>query len=331
MKYCKKCGLPENYVNIQLDEDGICNYCHFYDKHKEVLNNQLYLEEVFAKQVELAKKKARENGAEYDCLIGLSGGKDSTYIIYQLKHHYGMRVLAYTFQNGFQTDYAVRNIKNALEKLDVDHITITKKASQLRKEYQACIKLANNFCSVCFHNMHYYSYQIAMEKKIPLIVNGRTKGQVYQSALDTKGIEPFELSDTLCAFEYQMFGPLLEKVKKLGKLDYLEAAKVTALSYFVYHDISEEETKNFLAEHIGWEKPKETAAHPDCFAHEAAEHMSIQKRGCPIRQGELAVLVRMGKMTMEEAEKELAKDVEQYQNVNRQVLEQVEAYIKKDR
>lgn len=172
--------------------------------------------------------------------------------------------------------------------------------------------------------MHYYSYQLAMEKKIPLIVNGRTKGQIYQSALSTKGIEPFEISTTLSEFEYQMFGPLLEKSKKLGKLDYVEEAKVRALSFFVYHDISEEETRNFLAEKIGWEKPKATVAHPDCFAHEIAENLSIKKRGCPIRQGELAVLVRMGKLSLEEAKQELEADSALYQNPDEELKKRFE-------
>ncbi|MBD5545169.1 MAG: hypothetical protein HDR01_13280 [Lachnospiraceae bacterium] len=315
MKRCKKCGLWENYTNIRFNQEGICNYCEFYENHKESLENKEELERIFLQKMEEGKKKAKEAGSKYDCLVGFSGGKDSTYIIYQLKERYGMRVLAFTFDNGFSTEYGKNNIESALEKLKVDHITFSMSDDKLRKQYTACVKMMHNFCSVCFHYMHYYSYLFAGQNKIPLIINGRTKGQILQCADSTKGIEPFESSHHLKDFEYQMFKGLEDRADKTGRMDYLKDIEAEAVSYFAYHEISEEDTMKFLEEKIGWVRPKGVSGHADCFAHAMAETMSLEKRGFPIRTGELAVSVRRGELTIEEAEEIAKKDQENFQEV----------------
>ena len=101
--------------------------------------------------------------------------------------------------------------------------------------------MTRNFCSICFHFMHYHSHLLASRFGIPLIVNGRTRSQIYQNALEEKGLEPFELSHSLKAFEYQMFGRLLDKLEGNSCVDFLPDAEVTSLSYFTYHKVSDEE------------------------------------------------------------------------------------------
>ncbi|MDE6312746.1 MAG: hypothetical protein K2M46_03865 [Lachnospiraceae bacterium] len=320
MRKCVKCGLPENYADIRFDKEGICNYCNFYDQHRAVIQDEDFLKEKFREKIAYAKKKARENQSKYDCLVGFSGGKDSTYIIYQLKHKYHMRVLAFTFDNGFMTDYGKANIKNALEKINVDHIMFSVNEKRLRQQYSACFKMMKNFCAVCFHNMHYYSYLLAHQNGIPMIVNGRTMGQILQTADETYRLEPFETSDNLLDFEHQMFLGLEQKARKIPEMDYLEEIRgIEAVSYFAYHKISEEETRKFLEEKIGWQRPKGISGHADCFAHAMAEYMCMQKHGYPVRTGELAVLVRRGEITKEEAEAELLRDSENFQELPQEV------------
>ncbi|MDO4275481.1 MAG: 7-cyano-7-deazaguanine synthase [Eubacteriales bacterium] len=316
MRYCEKCGLPESYPGIILNNSGSCNYCEFYQEHREKLEDAEYRHKIFREQVEEAKKKAAESKAPYDCVIGFSGGKDSSYIVWQMKKVYGMRVLAVTFQNGFHTEYGRDNIENILQKLDVDHITVRLNEQTLRSYYSKCMSLMKNFCSVCFHFGNYYCHMMAGKYKIPLIINGRTKGQILQNALDTKGIEPFDISRNLKDFEYQMFGKLVEKSAERKCMDYLEDVEVTSLSYFAYHDITEEETMAFLEKEIGWKRPDTGLPHADCWAHAMAENLSIEKRGYPVRTGELAVLVRRGELTKEEASAVLEEDRKRYSEID---------------
>lgn len=315
MEKCTKCGLDENYAGIKI-ENGVCNYCSFFEKQRKTLENYDRLEDDFIRKIEQAKRKAKEAGSKYDCLVGFSGGKDSSYIIYQLQKKYGMRVLAFTFDNGFTTEYGKNNIKNALSKLSVDYVTFSLNKNTLSRQYTTCMNLTHNFCAVCFHNMHYYSYHFAALNKIPLIVNGRTRGQILQCADSEKGIEPFEASYKLIDFEYQMFKGLEKRAARMKWLDYLDDVEVEAISYFAYHNVSEEETMKFLEEKIGWERPKGSKRHADCMAHEMAEYLHIKKHGYPIRTGELAVLVREGKLTVEEAQKQKEEDIRKFSEIS---------------
>lgn len=316
MNYCKKCGLPRSYQGISIGEDGVCNICSFYEENQERLNDYDALEAFFQSRVDAAKEEARRRGSRYDCIVGLSGGKDSTYIIYQLKKRYGLRVLAFSLNNGFSTEYGRKNIQNALDKLNVDHIQITVNEETLRQYYSISVRLFKNFCSVCFHLMHYYAYLLAGQNNVPLIVNGRTKGQVLQSAASGKGIEPFEISHSLKEFEYQMFGRLVDKLDGHSCLDLLPEVQAEALSYFMYHNISEEEVMAFLEREIDWKRPESGVPHADCWAHPIAERMSLEKHGYPVRTGELAVLVRSGELEKEAAAKMLEADRWKYEDVD---------------
>lgn len=316
MGNCVKCGLPDHYQGITLDENQVCNYCRFFEEHREELTDWDALEAQFVKEVEAAKEKAKAAGAKYDCITGVSGGKDGAYITYMLKHKYGLRVLTYTLDSGFSTDFGKNNIRILQEKLDVDHIRITVKESDIRKMYTACMKLMHNFCGVCFHLCHYYSHLLAEHYKIPLIVNGRTRGQILQSVTAIKKIEPFEISRNLQSFEYQMFPRLVDKLAARKTVDYLPETEVTSLSYFMYHNITDEEKMAFLAEKIGWKKPENTIPHPDCWAHPLAEKFSIEKYGYPVRTGELSEMVREGEITAEEAISEREQDHIRYKEVD---------------
>lgn len=59
MKRCKKCGLPEIYTNIRFNGEGICNYCEFYEVHRDVLEDKQKLEQVFLQKMEEGKKKQK--------------------------------------------------------------------------------------------------------------------------------------------------------------------------------------------------------------------------------------------------------------------------------
>ncbi|MCI9081093.1 MAG: hypothetical protein HFI70_02005 [Lachnospiraceae bacterium] len=321
MKKCIKCGLPEHYQGIILNKNQVCNYCEFYETHKDVFSDYKALEKTFEDEIEKAKKKAAETGAKYDCITGLSGGKDGAYITYQLQHKYGLRVLTYTLDNGFSTEFGRKNIEILLDKLDVEHIWVNVKDSTLRQFYSASMRLIKNFCSVCFHFCHYYSHLLASQYGIPLIVNGRTRSQILQSADSMKGIEPFEISRDLKSFEYQMFKRLIDKLENNSCIDFMPDHEITSLSYFMYHDISDDEKIKFLEENLGWMKPKSSVPHADCWAHPVAEYYSIVKHGYPVRTGELAEMVREGKMQLSQAEKECREDWNMYQVLEPEIEE----------
>lgn len=128
---CTKCVLPDSYPGIHFNDEGVCNYCVHHSAQK--IYGQNALEELL--------DKYRKNNGDYDCLVGLSGGRDSSYGIHLLKTKYGMNPLAYTYDWGLTTDQARRNIAKMCGQLGIEHIIrapdIAKKRRHIRKNINA--------------------------------------------------------------------------------------------------------------------------------------------------------------------------------------------------
>jgi N-acetyl sugar amidotransferase len=106
---------------IQFDEEGICNHCHQYD---ESVKRDVFDGEVGKKKLEQIVNEIKQSGKgkEYDCIIGVSGGVDSSYIAYKIKS-LGLRPLAVHLDNGWDSELAVKNIELLLKKLEIDLYT----------------------------------------------------------------------------------------------------------------------------------------------------------------------------------------------------------------
>ena len=107
LKKCSKCILPETYPFIKFNKNNICNYCENYEKQVFQGENQLngYLE------------KFRSKNGEPDCIVGLSGGRDSSYGLHLLKIKYKLNPVAYTFDWGLTTDISRINAAKVCGKL----------------------------------------------------------------------------------------------------------------------------------------------------------------------------------------------------------------------
>ncbi len=113
---CTKCVLDTSDSYITFDKDGVCNYCHEYEsKSKQILHERE------SKLFEGIVSTIKESGGnkEYDCVIGISGGLDSSYLLY-MAHKAGLRPLAVHYDCGWNTENAVHNIEKLLAHLDID-------------------------------------------------------------------------------------------------------------------------------------------------------------------------------------------------------------------
>ena len=117
MKYCKKCILPTSRPGIELNEDGICTACIGAMEKKEEINW-----DDRAKELEKILDNYRGKG-EYDCLIPVSGGKDSTWQVYTMLQK-GFKPLAVTIKCQYRTEIGQKNLDNLIN-LGVDHIDFT--------------------------------------------------------------------------------------------------------------------------------------------------------------------------------------------------------------
>ena len=110
-KQCRRCVLDTTVGDITFDESGICNYCHSYDA---IIKTVPEGEAATQKLNEIIEKIKREGrGQEYDCIIGLSGGIDSSYMTYKAKD-WGLRPLVVHVDAGWNSELAVSNIEKII-------------------------------------------------------------------------------------------------------------------------------------------------------------------------------------------------------------------------
>lgn len=135
---CNRCIMDTTDPNIIFDEDGICNHCHTHDE--EIKKKVLTGEAGEKKLNEIVDKLKIENkNNKYDCVIGVSGGVDSTFVAYKVKE-LGLRPLAVHLDNGWDSELAIKNVENICRKLDIDLHTIVLDWNEFRDIQLAFLK-----------------------------------------------------------------------------------------------------------------------------------------------------------------------------------------------
>jgi hypothetical protein len=120
LKYCVRCCIPQTQEGVVFDELGVCQACQSAEQKIHI--DWTARERALRAILDEAKAKAGNN---YDCIIPISGGKDSTFQLYVLTQIYGMKPLAVTFSHNWYSETGWYNLVNSLEQFDVDHIMFT--------------------------------------------------------------------------------------------------------------------------------------------------------------------------------------------------------------
>lgn len=135
MRYCARCLYPENArPTIIFDEEGVCSGCRYHESRSKQLEiNWDEREAMFKQIIEEAKRMAKERGNSHDCIVPVSGGKDSHYQVWLLKEKYGMNPLLVTFNHAFNTPAGNRNLYNLVEKSGCDLVRYTSGLDSARR------------------------------------------------------------------------------------------------------------------------------------------------------------------------------------------------------
>lgn len=130
LQRCIKCILPETFPYISFNSSGECNFCSNY-KRSELLGLEKLLE---------AKEQWSKNAELNDILVPISGGRDSSYTLHFVKKELKLNPIAYTYDWGFVTDQARRNISRMCGELNVEHVLVAadikKKRENVKKDMQ---------------------------------------------------------------------------------------------------------------------------------------------------------------------------------------------------
>jgi N-acetyl sugar amidotransferase len=170
-RMCMRCIMDTSDPDIWFDEKGVCSHCH---KYAEVLQSKSYQKKrkprALERLIEDIKRKGR--GKIYDCVIGVSGGVDSTYTAYMTKK-LGLRPLAVHLDNGWDSELAVNNIEKALKTLDIDLYTYVIDWEEFRDLQLAFLKASTPDSEIpTDHAILAILYKVAAQQNIEYILSG---------------------------------------------------------------------------------------------------------------------------------------------------------------
>lgn len=177
LKRCTNCILPETFPGIKYNEEGVCIYCE--ENEKVEVEGEAAFEEILL--------RFRGVGRDYDCIVPISGGRDSAYVLHQMVRKYKMRVLALTVDSGAILPEGYRNIDKMVKDLNVDHIWlkdddhIAKTHRNTRIKFKAWMKKPSintivPVLNVADKTMNLRIYRYAHEHGIPLVMGGNNIG-----------------------------------------------------------------------------------------------------------------------------------------------------------
>ena len=170
-RICTRCIMDTTDPEIYFDDKGVCHRCHDYNR---VIRDHVFADDTGKQRWhETAQRiKAEGYGKPYDCVIGLSGGVDSSYVAWLVKNA-GLRPLAVHLDNGWNTEVAVRNIENIVKILDIDLHTEVLDWEEFRSLQAAFIRASVPDCEIpTDHAIAASLYQAALRERVRFIITG---------------------------------------------------------------------------------------------------------------------------------------------------------------
>lgn len=290
--------------DIKFDENGISNYYHEY---KTVEKNGVFTGKEGEKKLNEFVNRIKENGKNkpYDCLIGLSGGVDSTYVAWLVKKH-GLRPLAVHLDNGWNSELAVKNIENIISKLEIDLYTLVINWEEFRDIQLAYLRASVvDIEVVSDHAIFATMYKLAKEKKIAYIISGTNivTEHIMPPSWLYKKMDFANLKDI-----HDKFGKI--KLKTYPVFDfkkyvyYSSILKLSPVSILNYVPYNKKEIKQLITKELEWRdyggKHYESIFTKFYQAYILPEKFKIDKR-----KAHLSTLICSGQMLKEEAIEEL--------------------------
>lgn len=314
IKYCSRCCIPETQEGQKFDEMGICQACQ--SSEQKIHINWVEREKQLRQILETAKEKAKDN---YDCILPLSGGKDSTFQAHVLVNVYGMKPLGVTANHNWYSETGWYNLQNLLEEFEIDHIMFTPNRRLVNNLAKRSIELLGDTCWLCHSGAGSFPLHIASKFKIPLLVYG-------ESIADTSGrasyFEPLHKFDRNYSLKISSkFTPeemTCEYISKKDTYPYitpsveeLEVAGVTAihLGDFLFWD--DERQTEFVRDYYNWKETEIEGTYKgyksaECIMAGMHDFTCYLKRGYGRATFQASIDVRNGLLTREEGF-ELAK------------------------
>jgi len=307
---CSNCIMDTSDPNISFDEEGKCDYCNNY--YKNILPNWHPDERGKKKILQIADKIRKEGkGKEFDGILGISGGPDSSYAVYVAKEILGLKPLVFHVDAGWDTEQAVSNIEKILSGLGLDLYTEVinwEEMKDLQISYlKAQVPNIDDPQDIAFFSA---LYRFARKYKIKYILTGANYSTECCREPEEWGAYP-GIDKTLTHDIHNRFGkiplktfPIVDVFTYKVFYKYLLGMKVIKpLNYLPY---VKRDAEKFLEKRFGWQKFVHKH-HESRFTRFYEDYWMPRKFGFEKRRAHFSSLILTGQMTREEALRRIAK------------------------
>jgi acyl-CoA synthetase (AMP-forming)/AMP-acid ligase II/acyl carrier protein len=327
---CAKCGVPSNYPGILFNNDKVCSMCLAFDLFEDQARAYFKTMEDFHSVAE-QMKGATESGPH--CLALVSGGKDSSYMLYQLVA-LGVRPLVFSLDNGFVSEEALKNVARAADDLGLEHVIGS--TPHMNEIFADSLERYSNVCHGCFKTIYTLSLNLAHERGLKHIVTGLSRGQIFETRLDD-------------LYRHRIFDvgtierAILEARKIYHRVDDAVARtldvkifsddtvlnEVQFIDFYRYCDVDLDEIYEFLEYRAPWVRPSDTGRSTNCLINDVGIYVHGKERGFHNYALPYSWDVRIGHKTREAALYELDDEL----NIERiqTILDEVGYYPKPSR
>ncbi len=290
--------------NISFDNSGVCNHCQYYSfKAKERLRTGESGRQELNALVE--KIKRHGEGKQYDCVLGVSGGVDSTYVAYTVKE-LGLRPLAVHLDNGWNSELAVRNIEGAVGTLDIDLYTHVVNWPEFRSLQLSFLRASVPEMEVpTDHGISALLYQVSRREKIRYIMTGVN--------VTTEGIHPTAWGYGMWDWRYisgvhQRYGECklttYPSYRPAGLLYYAFLAGIRRIAILNYIDYVKEDAIDLLTRRLDW-RYYGGKHYESIYTRFVQGYILPRKFSIDKRRAHLSSLICAGQMTRDEALKRI--------------------------
>ena len=278
--HCTRCGLPDTFPDATFDSEGVCHLCRGFDRYRKRASRYFQtmdeLESIFA--------EVSPSADGYDCLMLLSGGKDSTYALGRLVDM-GLRVLTFTLDNGYISDEAKANIRRVTDALGVDHIFGTTPA--MDAIFVDSLERYSNVCQGCFKTVYTLGLQLARERGISVIVTGLSRGQFFETRLTeelfTDPAIDAERIDLTVLDARKAYHRVDDAVNRLLDVSMFEDGRILDeirfVDFYRYCDVDLDEMMAYLDERLPWVRPTDTGRSTNCLINDVGIYVHKKERG----------------------------------------------------
>jgi N-acetyl sugar amidotransferase len=306
--YCTRCCVPETQEGVDFDELGVCTACRSSEQKMHI--DWVAREHQLRQILEDAKAKA---GTGYDCVLPISGGKDSFYQAHVLTKVYGMKPLAVTFSHNWFSETGFYNLQRCLQVFDLDHLQFTPARGLVNKLARKSLGVIGDSCWHCHSGVGSFPLQVATKFKIPLLVWGESISEndgraTYQQPVTKFDRDYFTKVSARLTAEEMVGGDVTAKDVHPFVLPSYEEIENTGvwgihLGDYVFWD--DERQTEWIREVYGWRETEIEGAYKgyksaECIMPGMHDFTCYLKRGFGRTTWQASVDVRNGLLTRQE-------------------------------